>query len=94
MYPLHFFQIIVMIFALKMCKKNASKDYHASALSLQKTECQAFFMVVRIGYPHPLTLKGVLLLPHLGPGGRHTRTIIHLRTNPILISEAKSKVPG
>ncbi len=67
MYALHFFQIIVMIFALKIFKKNTSKDYHASAMSLQKTECQAFFTVVRIGYPHPLTLKGVMLLPPLGP---------------------------
>ncbi len=32
MYALHFFQIIVMIFALKICKKNTSKDYQAFAL--------------------------------------------------------------
>ncbi len=37
------------------------------------TECQAFFQVVRIGSPHPLTRKGVLLLPPLGQRGRHTR---------------------
>jgi hypothetical protein len=31
------------------------------------TECQAFFLVVRIGSPTPLTRKEVLILPPLGP---------------------------
>ncbi len=36
---------------------------------LYTAECQAFLPVVRIGSPHPLTRKGMLPLPPLGPGG-------------------------
>jgi hypothetical protein len=36
------------------------------------TSCQAFCLVVGIGSPHPLTRKGVLLPPPMGPRGRHT----------------------
>jgi hypothetical protein len=45
--------------------KNGSINH----LSTEYTECQAFFPVVRIGSPDPLTCKGVLLLPPLGPRG-------------------------
>ncbi len=43
--------------------------------STEYTECLTFFPVVRIGSPHPLTRKGVLLLPPLEPnqGELHTR---------------------
>ncbi len=40
---------------------------------LSRTECQVFFPVVGIGYPQPLTRKGVLLLSLWVQGGRHTR---------------------
>jgi hypothetical protein len=33
------------------------------------TDCQAFYPVVRIGSPHSLTRKRVLLLPHGSMGG-------------------------
>jgi hypothetical protein len=36
---------------------------------LAYTECQAFFAVVRIGSSHPLTRKGMLLLPPSDPRG-------------------------
>ncbi len=36
---------------------------------LSRKECQVFFPVVGIGYPQPLTRKGVLLLPLWVQGG-------------------------
>ncbi len=75
MYALHFFQIIVMIFTLKICKKNTSKDYQAFALSLQNVQsARLSLQSSELGTP-PLTLKGVLLLPHLSPRGETPYTL-------------------
>ncbi len=38
-------------------------------LTTEYTDCQAFFPVVLIESPHPLTSKGVLLFHSLGPRG-------------------------
>jgi hypothetical protein len=44
----------------------------ASVLNTEYTECQAFFPVVRIESPHPLTRKGGFSSPHCVQGGGDT----------------------
>ncbi len=59
----------------KKAKTSPSRPRYSQNISIctEYTECQAFFPVVRIGSPHPLTRQWLLLLPPLGPRGSHTR---------------------
>jgi hypothetical protein len=45
-------------------KKQGIRQIHSLHHTTEYTECQAFFQVVRIGLPHPITRKEVL-----GPRG-------------------------
>jgi hypothetical protein len=47
-------------------------SFNSTTEAREYTECQAFYPVVRIGSPHPLTCKRVLFPPLWIQGGRHT----------------------
>ncbi len=47
-------------------------SFNSTTEAREYTECQAFYLVVRIGSPHPLNCKRVWLPPLWIQGGRHT----------------------